>query len=212
MAFCPFIKVKIGDMSLNPFAYALTQQAGTFVEEQWDHGVPAASTVPIILQVLALEKSGNSDTAAFEVFPGRIYVTDSRVVVVSDTILADNQIFIGHVRYEWVHEVGYQKKSGNHHNQIFLSYGDEDGTSYFVQIIIKRKTDVETIANDILRRIGRYRLAMTNKRQDQANARLQRYADGEKIIPNGDPKKKTVTATVPGVCIAPSGKEFRPVN
>jgi len=210
MAFCPFAKVTVGDLSLNPFAYAMTQSAGTFVEEPWDHGIPDSSSLPIVLQVLALEKNGADHTAAFEVFKGRIYITDSRVVVVSETPLAGNQIFMGHVRYEWIHEVGYQKKSSNHHNQIFLSYGDEDGTSYFVQIIIKKKIDVEVIANDILCRASRYRLAMTNERQEQVNAQLRRYADGAKIIPNGDPKKKTVTAIIPGVCVAPGGENFRP--
>jgi len=209
MAFCPFIQTTIGDMSLNPFAYALTQAAGTFVEEQRDHGIPAATTLPIILQVLALEKNGNSHTAAFEVIQGRIYVTDSRVVVASSAP-AGNQVFMGHVRYEWIHQVGYQLKSGNHHNQIFLSYGDAEGASYFVQIIIKKKTDVEALANDVLRRAGRYRLAMTNERQDEANAQLQRYAGGAKIIPNGDPKKDIVAAIIPGVCIAPGGEEYRP--
>jgi hypothetical protein len=99
------------------------------------------------------------------------------------------KVLLGHLRYEWLALVEYRRKSGWFGNDaIQLYYQDDERTWWLVSLSFNKGTDTTFIANNILQRACKYRLAMNDEKGEKEVEFFKKYANGTKITPNSNPK------------------------
>lgn len=122
---------------------------------------------------------------------------------------------IGHVRYEWLLGIGYIAKlrSGFFHPAQYglqFAYLDKNDSIYYLQVYFKRETDTAEIANDILHRAAKYRMAMQDEKTEEELTFFNQYA--EKLIEPSEKSDDFSNVKFPNVYSAPGGKEYRPAS
>ena len=115
----------------------------------------------------------------------------------------------GHLRYEWLWEVHYQKKHGFLSNELLrFFYEDDEKTQWMLDLHLKKHEDARAVARTIYEKALRYRLAMTDDKKPDYLQSLQERLQNP-TPENPDPK--CVTNLRMGVhYYAPKGEEYRP--
>lgn len=123
-------------------------------------------------------------------------------------------MLIGHVRYEWLRQIQYS----NYNKQKWLEYDDfclrlfyKDNSEAFwiIQTNFPKTIDTAFLANDILHRMARYRMAMTDEKQDRMIEHNKQCATLT-ITPSANPKEQYSSFTSIYSYYAPGGEEYRP--
>lgn len=78
---------------------------------------------------------------------------------------SSGKALVGHVRYEWIREVGYslKNKDGKQAEDSFcirVTYSDVENTRFLIEAAFTMGEDTAIIANTIIHKASRYRLAM----------------------------------------------------
>lgn len=114
----------------------------------------------------------------------------------------------GHVRYEWLHRVTFVKGGLVSPGVLMFSWLDTYGQLWNIALGYSNKQYSKTIANLVIPRLARYKLAMQgNLFCDDEKADCHRFLQGGEI-PYVDPKEGT--EVVFQSVLAPMGMEFRP--
>jgi len=237
MAYNAIIIAEIGDQD-QPFAYAITDGDGNLVPEQHDRGLKNVLTATGI-QVKKLVPGAKEYVQVINGTDIRIdvHVTDSRVAVLCEKydkgggwyggglasvvlnagskIMAaqrrKGKVLIGHIRYEWISNIGYQRKTNFLTSEtVRLFYSDTEKISWYVELTWKQGPDAESVANDILRRLSKYRLEMNDEKDEKEIDFFTRHINGERITPSDDPKKKLSMIRIVNHYFAPKGDNMRP--
>lgn len=237
MAFNAIIVAEIGDQD-SPFAYAITDGDGSLVPEQHDHGLHKALTASSI-EVKKLLPGSNDYIRVLYGTDIKVdfYITDSRVAFLcekydkgggwyggglSSVILntgskimaaqrRKGKVLIGHIRYEWISNIGYQRKYNFLSTEtIRIFYTDTDKITWFVELTWKQGPDAEHIANDLLSKVSKYRLEMTDTKDDKEIEFFTKYSRGGRITPSDDPKRKLSIIRMVNHYYAPKGGDLRP--
>jgi hypothetical protein len=243
MPFEIFAIANYGDNE-SPFAYPVTDAQGQLVEEKWDNGLGNVLTSTSYTMLAKTKHQGQFQlkTVPNCALKFTLTVTDARIACLCDdydfgdvrySSLGTNsdllnfvqrrrakkrsagKVYLGHIRYEWLEAVGYKRKvSMNTNDELRFMYQDTERTTYILDFIFPKGTDTEFLANDILHRACRYRLAMTdteNEGRQKATAFFMQYSVSGKIEPDEDQKKYHSCITIPHYYFAPGGEKFRPV-
>jgi len=228
MSFCAYRIALIGNQE-NPYYFAGTNQNGQIVEEKWDNGLNRVlkGSQWTFLKYKTDPKKDSKIIVSLGLGDVSNYFTDSRVVTLnrkydqgsiswefvssdkSDKKKFKGKVLLGQVRYEWLHKIAFSRKTGVFSiDSVSLIYSD--GDSYYDSVIVLPKgTDTEFLANDILHRACKYRLAMKDKKSEHDMEFFRRYSESGKIGTPADPKE-TPSIILPNSYYAPLGEEFRP--
>ncbi|MCL2709031.1 MAG: hypothetical protein FWF03_07960, partial [Defluviitaleaceae bacterium] len=154
----------------NPFMYVATDERGRPVPEKWDRGLDNVVTAHMYYLREKKESAAAFTPSAYSMDTGMdVYVTDSRVIlhVGKDRTLKRKQVLVGHVRYEWLRTIQYQRKySLLSTEQLRLVVTDSDRTSWIVELHFKKGIESSFLAESILRRASRYRMEMRDEKKD----------------------------------------------
>lgn len=97
-------------------------------------------------------------------FDVSIYVTDARIVVVVDKPVDARTRWVGHLRYPWIHSVGYRPKQGFLHEcELVIGMeqvqeGHELPADFTLRLLLDRRDDSGELARQIVRRLARHHL------------------------------------------------------
>ncbi|MCL2125970.1 MAG: hypothetical protein FWH33_08300 [Oscillospiraceae bacterium] len=227
MSFCTFKVFPIG-ANASSYAYATTDQNGKILQEKWDNGLNRMLAATA-LNFYSFKTDIKTDGELYISFGGEAlaYFTDSRIVVsskqfsqgtikwehvstdISDKKKQKGKVLLGQIRYEWLHKIGFSRKAGFlSFDTISLTHMDTD--RYYMTILsFPKGTDTEFVANEVLARACKYRLAMNDVNSASDIEFLKHYSEGGKIGPSADPDK-TPSIILPNNYIAPTGEEYRP--
>ncbi len=123
-------------------------------------------------------------------------------------------VLLGHIRYEWLREIQYsdyhkQKWYESNDFRIRLIYKDADQATWVVETCFGNEIDTAFLANEILHRAARYRLAMTDEKQEKLIEYTKKCLNT--TIPRSDnPKEKYSSCSLMYSYFAPGGEEYRP--
>lgn len=238
MEFEAFTIAAVGDRD-EPFAYPITDEQSSIIEELWDHGLQNVLTSNMFAVSKKNQYQNQWQFQMSNEMQTSFYVTDSRVAFLCEhfdngnsytgqgALIAEaisrakahkrtkGKVFLGQIRYEWLRTIGYKRKvSYGTKDIVSLRYIDTDKNSFALDFFFKKGTDTEFIANDILRRACIYRLAMTDneekEKQEGSVAFFEKYSTGGKITPTDNPKEDFSLISIPFSYYAPGGKKFRP--
>ena len=219
-----------------PFSFAQINNNYELIAEPHDHGHDLVNITGIAFERRGANDKAFAVSSKILNNKADLYVTDSRVVVVCRdynkgstgrwvgglTAIGLNQIhravenkrranhvFVAMLRYEWLANVMYLPKQGIlSDNKIALVYEDKTHVRWRVTFFCKGGTDVAAIANDILHRTCRYRLAMTNNKTDEQIEFFNKYAH-ESIAPANN-KDSFSNCPIIHYYYAPYGEDYRP--
>lgn len=119
-------------------------------------------------------------------------------------------VLLGHIRYEWLTLIQYRYKKGwLDSDTLQLYYEDDEKTWWCISVSFEKGTDIDFIANNILQRACKYRLAMNDEKGEKEMAFFTKYADGDKITLNSD-RKQFNECYFPNYYVAPRGENKRP--
>jgi len=235
MAFNAVCISEIGDQS-NPYIYPTTDDMCNLGEEKWDNGLNNVITAKSILVQKKLKGTDNYVQVLHAMDINiDFYVTDSRVVLLckkydkgggwyggigalvanaGSKIMAaarsKGKVLLGQVRYEWIAMLSYQRKvSWLTEESIQVYYKDNDGTYWCISLNFKKGTDTEFLANNILHRACKYRLAMNDEKGEKETEFFTKYSTGANITPNSNPKQYS-DCIFPNFYFAPMGEDKRP--
>jgi len=236
MAYTAVVTREIGD-TVQGYEWAAVDSDGKIVEEIWDGGLGSPY---IATQIKICERSSSDSwypSTHIDKISIEVYVTDSRVIIRCDkydkgdsrwigglSALAMNAIergigavrsrgksFIGHLRYEWLESIYYSQKTGwLSDNTIRLFYTDDDRTEQYIELILKKDTDMAEMSNKIFHKALAYRKAMTDKKSDEFQSFLNEYSDCNKMLPVSTDSKKMSGIIFPYAYLAPIGFKYRP--
>ena len=91
-----------------------------------------------------------------------------------------------------------------------LYYRDDDKTDWYLDLVLPKESDACRIANRILHRACRYRLRMTDEKNDKELYFFTRYQGNNEIEPTEDPKHSMSSIRFPSQYLAPGGAGLRP--
>ena len=228
MSFCALRIFPVGSQ-VDRYSYVGTDQNGQIIEEKWDNGLShtvTATGVSFYRYKTDIKKDGEIMVArSATTIP--VCFTDSRVALLCSkyeegTISWDNvasdksdkkktkgKALVGHVRYEWLYRIWYGRKSGLlSFDSVSLTYTDGD-RNYQLIIIFPKGTDTEFLANEILHRACKYRLAMKDTKREDDIDFFRKYSESGKIETSADAKEPQ-SIILPNSYNAPLGEEFRP--
>ncbi|MER7251608.1 hypothetical protein [Kribbella sp. NPDC000426] len=113
------------------------------------------------LDSLNLRVSQATDWRYFDV---SLYVTDARIVIVVDKPIDARTKWVGHLRYPWLHSVGYRPRQGILYDCELvlgmeqLQEGREMPTDCTLRLLLDRHDDSAELAREIVRRLARHHL------------------------------------------------------
>lgn len=123
------------------------------------------------------------------------------------------KVLLGHIRYEWIYAITYIHKPkkgllnlGN--MQVCVYYKDKENNTYYADTIFEGDSDTTHMANEILHRACRYRLAMTDEKSEKDISFFTKYST-ENITVNPNEKEQS-TIIFPSYYPAPFGQKNRP--
>ena len=120
------------------------------------------------------------------------------------------KLLLGQVRYEWISQIQYSRKvSWKTANSVRLCYTDTEKNSWIIGLTFKKDVDTAALANDILHRACRYRLATQEEKSETALAFFNQNAQSGVIPPSPNPKNYA-SVTFPTYYTAPGGEAKRP--
>lgn len=235
-----FKAVYISEIGNNeqPFAYAGTNDSGQLVEEEWDHGLQQVTATSVKLEHQQAGQGFYKRSLEVDNIKISLYVTDSRIALhcpkydkgggwgggslaapvlnVASKLRAHarskGKILLGQIRYEWLRAVGYYRRTGFLGiDQLLFGYYDSDKTAWKLTLTLKKDTDSEFLAHDILNRAAKYRLAMTDENDKDELEFFKDCSSGRRIEPAED-KKKFSVINFPSSYEAPTGEGKRPTK
>jgi len=236
MAYCAVVIDQIGNQEY-PYLYPITDDLGNMIPERWDRGLNNVVTATSIY--VQRRKDGENNfvqlLSASDIKMD-VYFTDSRVAFRCEkydkgggwtgglTALALNagskmmaahrrkgKILIGHVRYEWVREIQYNRKYNWASNEeLRFVYRDNEKATWVITLHFKKETDTAFLANDTLHRASKYRLAMQDEKGEKEMEFFTLNSHQGTITPSADPKKNYSTIMFPNHYFAPKGGDKRP--
>ncbi len=123
------------------------------------------------------------------------------------------KLLLGHIRYEWISAITYIHKPKTGFldlsiTQACIYYTDKEKNTYLVQTIFNGDVDTTFIANDILHRTSKYRLAMGGESSERDISFFEKYSN-ENITVNPNKKEKS-SILLPSYYPAPFGQKYRP--
>ena len=170
----------------------------------------------------------------YEGVPAEVYVTDSRLLLriprhseslhedetraavlcessMERYVTPEEMMLAGMIRYEWISQISYQRKvSRGTEECVRIYYRDLSEAKWHLDLIFPKEADAERLANLILHRACRYRLAMTDEKSDEEVYFFNRYLSDYEIEPAEDPKRHMATVRFPTQYPAPGGGDTRP--
>lgn len=226
---------QIGDLS-DSFQGAAIKEGGELNTEEWDRQISEPVIATAAQDVIRFENGKEEIETEVGDIKMNVFVTDCRVIYRCDsydkggrwrgglTALALNGIeraagavrtrgksLLGHVRYEWLRALGYVKKTGFFSdNQLYVFYCDENDETHYVWVKLKGSAEVAALANDILHRACRYRLAMTDTNDEEQKEFFEKYSKDENLIEEDSDPKQISMISIPSPYLAPGGEKFRP--
>lgn len=235
MGYTAVVSREIGDTT-EGFEWAAVDENRKVVEEVWDGGLGEQ----YIATKLEIQEKNNDRwevSTRLDNIILEVYVTNSRVIVKCDrydkgdsrwiggfSALAMNAIergigavrsrgkaLIGHIRYEWLMAICYQKKTGwLSDNVIRLFYNDNEDRQNYVELTFKKNQDISSLANKVLHKAIAYRRSMTDEKAEEFLSFLKEYSDVSRLIPESNDSKVMSCLVFPDAYMAPFGSEFRP--
>ena len=116
----------------------------------------------------------------------------------------------GMIRYEWISQISFQRKiSRTTEECLRLYYRDLEKALWHIDLVFQR-ADAGVLANDVLHRSCRYRLAMTDEKNDKELYFFSRYRSEDEIEPAADPRRYMSSIRIPTQYPAPGGRDVRP--
>ena len=223
-----------------PFVYPDVDENGRIPAEASDHGIGA----PVIVRTITIKKkpkgaeSYQQDLRARDIVL-ELYVTDARLILVCDkydkggtwygglTALALTAVergvasartigktLAGHVRYEWLKQIMYYRKSGIlSDEQMRIVYKDRAGTQWQIDLVLDKHVDSSLVANDIMHRAAALRKNMRDDDGDIDEASRDWYtqhAHPAAKIPHNDAKDTFSYVSFPKNYLAPAGEGLNP--
>ena len=231
------IAIDLINSQAKPFIFVETDEQGNLVQEKWDRGlddlVYASSYYAKIMP-----PGANSFTkdSYLEKVKLEVYITDSRVIFrclkynkrgidIATTPLEllynfgsraiaaqmrKGKVLLGQVRYEWIQQIHYRKKyNWLSKDTLMLVYTDTDKNMWSFEIGFTNGTDLPHLANNILKRASRYRMAMQGEKGEKEKQFYIDFSEGGTIKPAAGPKE-TSFIILPNHCLAPLGEDKRP--
>ncbi|MBR0398599.1 MAG: hypothetical protein IJI10_10070 [Eubacterium sp.] len=117
----------------------------------------------------------------------------------------------GMIRYEWISQISYQRKvSRGTEECVRLYYRDLSEARWYLDIIFRGNADAEYLANVILHRACRYRLRMTDDKNDKETYFFNKYLEDYDIEPAHNPRRYMSYVRFPTQYPAPGGDDVRP--
>jgi hypothetical protein len=219
---------------VNQYMYPLTDLEGRIVPEKWDNGMQNSVTATSYSEKFMAEGvSELIERQYHRKLRMDTYITDSRVTFSCTNYNRDGldiwllfgipqliwraasrrgKVLAGHIRYEWISEIYYSNKTGILSDEtVRLCYEDSDSTIWAVDITLNKNIDSAFIANNILQRACRYRLAMQDEKSPELMEFLTTYSKGGEIPPSNDSKKQMSGVLFPNYYLAPTGENKRPI-
>ncbi|WP_410663473.1 hypothetical protein [Amycolatopsis sp. lyj-84] len=94
----------------------------------------------------------------------RLFVTDTRLILLADKPLKDGRRFAGHLRYPWISSVGYRpKQSVLNDCELVLSTQQDlsEDLTYFNRLVLVLSSDIDSgrLAREVVGRLARHHLA-----------------------------------------------------
>jgi hypothetical protein len=119
---------------------------------------------------------------------------------------------VGHLRYEWLSDVGFTPEQGLERGHVRLVFKNADGDECYYDFKMLRGIDAGFVAHEILRNLGAYRLQMRDNKTPEEIAFLQECASGTQRILPATSKKRYAMIHIPGSYRYPTGQQFQPVD
>lgn len=231
------VQIRPFGKATNEFSYVSTTEEGQLIEENLDLGldnyVPARKIM--LKKYNSQIKSWNLIAEIEDKLPVDVYITASRLVVlckkydkggtwygapISSLIMTGieravasakrkNKILTGQVRYEWIEQILYSRKLKWSENEtLCLHYRDTEKNLYRFIIWFNKDIDSSFIANEILHKACKYRLAMIDDKDDNELKFFKKYMYDD-IKYDDDPKMMS-SIRFPSKYYAPMGEKYRP--
>ncbi|MCR5538736.1 MAG: hypothetical protein K6F13_05655 [Lachnospiraceae bacterium] len=223
-----------------PFVYPDVDENGRIPAEAADHGIGA----PVIVRTITVKKkpkgaeSYQQDLRARDIVL-ELYVTDARLILVCDkydkggtwygglaalaltavergvaSARTKGKTLAGHVRYEWLKQIMYYRKSGIlSDEQMRIVYKDRAGTQWQIDLVLDKHVDSSLVANDIMHRAAALRKNMRDDDGDIDEASRDWYtqhAHPAAKIPHNDEKDTFSYVSFPKNYLAPGGEGLNP--
>jgi hypothetical protein len=195
--------------SFADFTYAGVNSSGGLVEEPWDHGLQEVGMTKSIWITSQEDDYGELDELHDDI-AASVFVTDSRVAFYSENydtggsflksggdaiglILvgiskarakkrSEGKVMVGHIRYEWLEQVAFHSKaSWADDDSLILHYTDSDGLKWEALFSFPKETNIRQIANLILQKAAKYKLAMSDEKSAKERELLSTYTQGREI-------------------------------
>ncbi|GHU64973.1 hypothetical protein AGMMS49983_11880 [Clostridia bacterium] len=211
------------------FEYAGADRGGRLIEEPWDFGLQAVAVtnnIKIYSKAAGLgsnlEMSEDIEITVF-VTSSRIAfycekydkgstwwgIGGGALIALAITAASKAQakkrtagtVMVGHIRYEWLSSISCSRgEAWYDDNYIVLGYKDSNKVGWEVRLEFPRKkTNVNVIANQIVRKACFYKLAMKTEKSEREIAEFAEYAQSDLT------SFKNLRYSY-----APGGEEFRP--
>ena len=219
------------------FTYAGVDNLGMIVQEKLDGHLTVSETTKGMALQSTTHLGTHTDIEDDEIEMS-MYITDCRiaflckeyergggwvgwggglvVAVVANAVSKSNakkrtlgKTMTGHIRYEWLIDVGFERKTSfMTDNCINLNYRDTDNIDWTLALNFPKNVNTEELANNIVQKAARYKIAMNTPKSADELKLLHYYAKGGRIaVP--DPKAWSWSETF-GAFQAPDGEGARP--
>lgn len=218
----------------DPYRFVNLDPDGEVCFEPWD-GMRIRRHIARAAYLYKIDEDGDEiEMLHYSGVPVEFYITDSRVMIripayeksehddetraaVFRTDRHDDPqgeralTLAGMIRYEWVSQISYQRKvSRSTEECVRLYYRDLSESRWYLDIIFRGNADAEYLANVILHRACRYRLLMTDDKNDKEMYFLNRYLEDYDIEPAKNPRRYMASLRFPTQYPAPGGDDVRP--
>ncbi|HWD80909.1 MAG TPA: hypothetical protein VG497_18580 [Kribbella sp.] len=106
-----------------------------------------------------------SETTDWRLFGLSLYLTDARIVIVVDKPVDAATKRVGHLRYPWLHSVGYRPRQGLLYECELIvgmeqsQEGSEMPSNLMLRLVLDRHVDSAELAREIVHRLARHHLA-----------------------------------------------------
>lgn len=119
-------------------------------------------------------------------------------------------VLMGMIRYEWISQIACVEtgRRFSRREALRLYYQDQNQYTWYLDVVFGADADAEYLANEILHRACRYRLQMTDDKDDKEMVFFNHYLkeDGVEAAPEG----YGLTVRFPTQYAAPGGENDRP--